>query len=100
MTAITLTKMLLPWDDYGPVLLKLPDRIDSYLPVFTKVEHLVSLLELHGIPFTKVKQIEDEAEFLGSLPYMVGDGGILRIMVNPTITDEGLVYSERHRDDA
>ena len=60
---------LFPWgaDEY-PVLLGMPGTDAHYLPVFSTIDKLRATMGRAGVSFAKVKQIDDGAEFLASLP--------------------------------
>jgi hypothetical protein len=92
-TSITLTGKLFPWALAGivrgrPVFISLSGTSDLYLPCFTDAADLHAVMFRAGAPFDRIKQIDDEVEFLESLPREV-EGKRVRIMVDPSFTDDG-----------
>ncbi len=66
---ITLKNHFLPrLDDGQPVVLQIVDESDWYLPVFSTVARLRAEMERAGIVYSVIAIIEDERQFLGSLP--------------------------------
>jgi hypothetical protein len=84
--AVDLTGMLIPWgQDDQPVFLNMPLSTKLYLPCFSSEDLLVS--SLAGVPYEKIKQIDDGREFLSSVPSAIA------VIVDPQYGDEpgGLV---------
>lgn len=82
---VNFTGKFLAMDDQGPLLLHLgPDKTE-FLPVFNTEEELKEVLASGKIPFTRVVQITDGAEFYSSLPLTRGDEK-LEVAVNLRIT--------------
>ena len=88
---IVLTGKLIPWlESDQPALVQMPACQDYFLPVFSTEDALRSVMGQAGIPFFKIKQIDDGREFLEELPYWYS-GARLRIAVDLRFTEEGRV---------
>ncbi len=59
---------LFPWRDEEPVLLQMPMSQHVYLPVFSDETRLRSLMIRAGVAFDEIKRIDEQDEFLVSLP--------------------------------
>jgi hypothetical protein len=90
---VVLTGKLMPWRDGQPVFLALTLSDHLYLPLFSTLEEMESVLE--GVAeFDKAKVIEDGDEFICSLPRMVGLQQ-LKVILNLRPQPDGrLLYTE------
>jgi len=75
--------MLFPMENGHPVLIEIDtEGDDRFLPVFPEVAELEAFMStLPEIHHYRVKQIDDQFEFIDSLPMMIGKGR-LRVAVN------------------
>lgn len=93
--AVDLTGALFPWLDATelcegtPLLLELQGTNTLYLPMFTTVEKLRAELGRTNTKYDRIKQVQDGAEFLASIPPTDPDGRKLRIMLDPWYTPQG-----------
>lgn len=91
---ICITNHVFAWHDDLPGLVIVPGSPDLFLPVFSTAGKLTAWLTRTNVPFESIKQIDDQYEFLDSLPYYVNDVR-LRIIVDPYVTDQGTMrYTE------
>lgn len=61
----------MPWNDETnqPAFIKVMGNDDTFtIPVFTTVEKLKQFSEDFGIPYDRIKHIDDGVEFLDSIP--------------------------------
>lgn len=84
---VTLTDCLIPYMFEQPVLLSLPGSDSFYLPVFTDVDALRTVMRRAAIGFVAIKKIDDGLEFMASLR---GHHDIL-VAMDPWFTEEGRV---------
>jgi len=89
---IDLTHMLFPWENDGPLILRAPGSSHRYIPIFDDVDMLRMFTVRHGLVYDKIKQIDEQGEFLESVREAVGDeAGSYKFMVNPYFTEEGRI---------
>jgi hypothetical protein len=89
-TSLCLTSYLVPWNDVGPVLVRVLGSPHLYVACFRALDPLAAFMQRAGIAYASVKQIDDGDAFVESLPRKLGDDQ-LRIVVDPYFTDEGQV---------
>ena len=82
---LTLTGMLVPFFDGQPVLLEVPASEFLYMPVFKDETSLKEVLALTNTEFDRIVQIEEQHEFLESIPPSI------KIAVNPNFQPNGRV---------
>lgn len=63
---INITGYLFPWNNGQPFFLKIEGSSSTYIPVFEDKNKLEEAMD--GIPFQKIKRIDDGGEFLDSIP--------------------------------
>ena len=63
---VDVTGYLFPWNAGQPFFLKIEGSDSTYIPVFENKEKLDDAMD--GIPYQKVKKIDDGWEFLDSIP--------------------------------
>lgn len=82
---LTLTGMLVPFFDGQPVLLEVPASEHLYMPIFKDETSLTEVLALTNSAFDRIVQIEEQHEFLESIPPSI------KIAVNPNFQPNGRV---------
>jgi hypothetical protein len=84
---ITLNNALFPWytDTAQPVLAIVTGSDNFHLPCFSSIEKLALFMNQAGIKYDSVKQIEDEREFLSSIPLDI------LVILDPYYTPKGTV---------
>jgi hypothetical protein len=80
---------VIPWRDDQPVMMMLTGTTDWFLPVFASVEKLRELMAATKTEYDSFKQVDDQPEFLKSIPPETLTGERIRIMVDPYITRHG-----------
>ena len=89
---ISLTGMLFAWKAGQPVLIEMPGSDLRYLACFSTAARLREMHGAAGIVFDGIKMIEDEADFLSSIPASI------TVIVNPYTTAEGRMrFMQVHR---
>jgi hypothetical protein len=90
---VSLTGALMPWKQGQPAFLSVPGSDALYLPIFSAQDKLEGMMACVHTPYQSVKQIQDEADFLSSIPTDI------KIMFDPYFTPEGKVrWTELLRD--
>ena len=87
---IDLTDKLFPWKGDQPVLLSMPLSNALYLPLFNLEGSLRAVLKKVGVPFERIKKVDDGRVFLESLPKFIGIQP-LKVILNPRFTETGTV---------
>jgi hypothetical protein len=87
---IDLNGYLFPWQHGQPALVMMQGSFDAFLPLFANTDALHTVMELAAVEYTAVKQIEDQREFIDSLPLYLA-GCRLRIMVDPYRATNGRI---------
>lgn len=66
--SLDLTGMLLAFADGQPVLLRMPESEQLYLPCFGTIADLLEVLGRVGAAHDRIKKIDDGPEFVTSIP--------------------------------
>lgn len=82
---IVLVGGLMPWLDDRPLLLRIAGSPYQYITVFSTLEKLKVCLRRVGVPFKKIKRIDDTEEFLATVPEGV------EVIYDPWWTDKGTI---------
>jgi hypothetical protein len=90
---VVLKGMLFPWLQRGithgsPLILVMPGSEDLYLPCFSDGDKLIEAMRLADIHYDSVKYIQNETEFIQSVPRKF-NGKNVHIIVDPVYTDKG-----------
>lgn len=64
-----ITGHVFPWIDDGPCFIEMHGSDDWYLPVFSTADLLRAYMSAARIAYERIKQIQDQHEFLDSIPY-------------------------------
>jgi hypothetical protein len=93
----SITGYVMPWSNTNnmPIILAMTDDHRDFLPVFSSVDKLNAILNALQIQFDKIKKIDDDGEFLSSIPRQITPGIDLLIIVDPYYTDRGTVRFKR-----
>lgn len=87
----TLTGKVFPWINDRPVVLGMPGTNVRYLPCFTFIPDLHTIMERCQITGYVVKHIDDGPTFQGSLISSDGQGNPLHVILDPYFTPEGTI---------
>ncbi len=92
---ICLTGSLLAFGpDDQPIFVRMFGSEDLFLPIFSTNERLVSMLEKLGVPWAKISSIDDEDVFLSSLPILLSETILLRVIVDPHFEGKKILFTE------
>ena len=85
--AVRLDGCVFPWEDQTnqPVLLAMPGTEALYLPVFSDATKLRGVMRRARVAFDRIKQIDDEDEFLDSIR------GQVVVILDPWFTLAGTI---------
>lgn len=95
---IEITGHCFPWSDGQPVFASMLATSDLFLPVFSTIDKLRTMMATANIPYQSIKHIDDQRAFLDSLPSRFGDQR-LRVIVDPYFTKGRVRFVEIMRDD-
>jgi hypothetical protein len=84
-----ITGYLFPWRHAQPVFVAVGGTDDLFLPVFASASKLQELMTAAKTEFDSIKQINNQSEFLASIPTEMPSGDRIRIMVDPHLTGTG-----------
>jgi len=85
-TVVSLTGLLFAWRDDKPDYLAMTGTNDLFLATFSTTEQLYEFHQDDGN--LRIKRIDDQPEFLSSLPYWIEPGVRLRVIINPYVTPQ------------
>ena len=90
-----------PWKDGQPLWVDFPHAGtgDIFLTLFSTLDKLKTTMLLVGLTYDKVKKIDDDVDFLDSIPSRFPNGTRIRIIVDPMLIENGNVtFTEIRRD--
>jgi len=88
---VSVTGCLVPWLNNGqPQLASMPGSTAFYIMCFSSEEKLRSFMKSTGIPFDRIKQIQNGTDFIASIRESATTTDVL-IIRDPWITPQGRV---------
>lgn len=90
---LSIAGALFPWADDIPVYVGMPGTDDLFLPLFSEREQLARMMLHIGIQpheYT-IKVVEDQQQFVQSVPFILTDGIALRIVLDLRVMPDGMI---------
>jgi hypothetical protein len=97
----TITNYCFPWRNGAPLWMHMESSgtDDVYLLLFSSLQQCILTMQMIGLSYDKVKKIDDQEEFLDSVPPVLADGTKVHIIIDPSLVESGrIIYSELVRD--
>ena len=89
VVTMDITGYLFPWRSGQPVFVLIGGTDDYFLPLFATAQKLRDLMTAIKVEFDRIKQINNQREFLASIPTEMPNGERIRIIVDPNIISTG-----------